>query len=778
MGKQKNKISKKCIAKKVKNQLSSKQKRYILSLTWVLIFLPLLILGVMLVSTPEDELPSTKQLENPKSDEASLVYSFDGKILGSYYVSNRTKINYAELSPYLIQALVSTEDERYFDHSGIDGWALGRAVSGAAIGNNKGGGSTITQQLAKMMFHERPKSRYTRIRQKLAEWIIATRIETRYTKEEIIAMYFNEFDFLNTAVGIHSAARVYFDKAPIDLKIEEAAMLVGMAKNPSIYNPVKHPEKTLQRREVVLSQMKKNKVISKNEYDSLRTLPLGLQFNPETHTSGLAPYFREWIKQQTLDIIKSNNLKNQFDAPINIYIDGLKIYTTLDAKMQQHAEWAVQEHLGSELQFAFDKDIQNNKNYPFGKEVNKISAESYLQKEMKKSDRYKQLKVQGWTDEKIRKHFNETTTLQLFDWNAPKHSLTVEMSPMDSIKHTLKTLRSGLISIDPRTGFVKAWVGGPDYRHFKFDYAGQGQRQVGSTMKPFVYAAALESKVATPCKEYPNIKYCIDLDNGKQWCPSGEKNYDEVMTPVYFGLASSMNNITAKLIAEAGGKNARVVQYFMTMGLQNPSITPVPSLGLGVCDLSVLDMTAAHCVFSNNGNYIEPITILRIEDASGKILYEAKNAIIPVINETIAFDVLKMMKGVTGVKTSDGRNGGTARRLRWNRPYQFKHILAGKTGTTQSNADGWFIGHTPDLVTGIWVGCETRSIHFNSTALGQGANSALPIWGYYMQRVYNDKKIKISHGDIRPPIQGMPTSIECIPDTNDVLPSIFDGDFY
>jgi penicillin-binding protein 1A len=749
-----------------KDELSTKQKVVILIATWFIVLSPIIVVYLMLWSVPEEELPSITQLENPRSDEASIVYDIDGKIIGTYYITNRTKISYQELSPYLVDALVSTEDERFFEHSGVDGWALLRAVGGAATLRNKGGGSTITQQLAKMMFHEAPASKFGRIRQKFAEWIIATKLENRYTKKEIVAMYFNQFDFLNTAVGVHSAARVYFNKLPKDLEIQEAAMLVGMAKNPSIFNPVKDSVTTLKRREVVLNQMLKNDKITQAQYDSVRVLPIGLDFRPETHTTGLAPYFREYVKQQAIAILKEKGLKNTFGEEYNIFKDGLKVYTTLDADMQEHAEWAVQEHLSTTLQQQLDDNIKDNKNYPFSNSVSSKNAEKYLQAAMVNSDRYKKLKLLGWTDSKIEENFNQITKLTVFDWTSKNHSKEVEMTPMDSIKYHMKVLRAGLVSLDPKTGFIKAYVGGPDFSYFKYDYATISKRQVGSTIKPFVYAAGIESGVITACTEIPYIEYCIDLEDGKQWCPSGE-NFDGVLTPMYFGLANSSNPITAYVINKTGGNNQRVVKYLDKMGMKNSSVKAYPSLGLGVCDQSVMDMTAAHCVFTSKGKYHKPIAILRIEDASGKVLYESNVQTKEVMDANTAFEVLKMMKGVSGVqRPADGKWGGTAARLRSSKyPYQFNGTMAGKTGTTQDNTDGWFVGHTPDLVTGVWVGCDHSKVHFKSTKYGQGSNTGAPIWGYYMSRVYKDKDIKISHGDFSPIHPGEPTVIECIKDS-------------
>lgn len=757
--------AKKQVAKANNVELSTKAKMWIILTLWITVMLLCAIVSGMIYFRSEESLPSIEQLENPRSDEASLVYSSDGEILGSFYIANRTKVDFNELSPHLIDALVSTEDERYFGHSGIDGEALARAIGKALIGMNGGGGSTITQQLAKMMFHKRPKTKWERINQKLNEWTIAARLEKRYTKEEIIAMYFNEFDFLNTAVGIHAAARVYFNKQAHELNVQEAAMLVGMAKNPTIYNPVQKPENTFKRREVVLSQMMRNEKISQVEYDSLRVLSLGLDFKPETHTSGLAPYFREYVRLEAKKVLKEAGIMNEYEKPIDIYRDGVKIYTSLDTRMQKHAEWAVEEHLRGELQAAFDKNIKKYKHNPYSNEVTKTSRDNSLNRAIQSSERYRKLKQQGLSETEILKNFKKKITMEVFDWNSENYRKEVEFSPIDSIYHYKSMLQVGLVSIEPSTGYIKAWIGGPYYKDFKYDHVYRAKRQVGSTMKPFIYAAALQDKVITPCTEFPDIKYCVDIPYGtatQQWCPGGQKNYGQELTPVYFALANSMNNITAKIIAMNGGDNSRVVDYFKNMGLKNKTIEAVASLGLGVCDMSVLEMTSAHCVLSNLGYYNEPTAIIRIEDKNGKVLYEAQPKVRQIIQDEAAYEVIKMMKGVTGAKRpSDGKRGGTATRLRTGKPYAFSGIMAGKTGTTQNNSDGWFMGHTPDLVTGVWVGAEDRGVHFSNTTLGQGANTALPIWGYYMDKVYKDKKIKISHGDFKPPYEGYPKTIEC-----------------
>ncbi len=764
------KVSKK---KGANNELTRKSKTKILLYTWLGVLSPLFIIVLMLVTTFESDLPSIEALENPRSDESTNIYDANGKILGTIFAmhTNRTKVSYQELPKDLINALVSTEDKRFEAHSGVDGRGLTRAILGAMTGRNRGGASTITQQLAKMMFHDPARSSFKRIRQKFAEWIIASRLETRYTKNEIIAMYLNEFDFLNNAVGIHSAARIYFGKEPKDLKIEECAVLVGMAKSPVIYNPKSKPEKALKRREVVLKLMMGEGHITETEYDSLRVLPIGLNFQKETYNSGVAPYLRAYIKKEVKQIIKENELLNEYGKPFDVERDGLKIYTTIDKKMQLNAEKAVQTYIGKSLQKTFTKDVKKNKNYPFGNEVASSTRNNIMSRAVEQSSRYKMLKEQGKSDKEIKTIFATPVKMKVFDWSGENYKKEVTMSPLDSVRYYKQLLRVGMVSIEPTTGFIKTWVGGPNYETFKYDNVYQSKRQVGSTMKPFVYASALESGNATgmggltPCTVLPDVKYCIEVPNGsatKLWCPGGQKEYSGVDTPLYFALANSMNNITAKL---AGNTNVipRVNQYFETMNLKNNSFIEGPALALGVCDLSVLDITSAHTIFSNHGAYIQPTVIARVEDKHGKVIYESKIQVTQVMDENTAFDVLKMMKGVSGVRRPiDGKIGGTARRIRdTNKPYSFSGIMAGKTGTTQNNSDGWFVGHTPDLVTGVWVGCEDPSVHFRSTAQGQGANTALPIWGYFMKWVYKDRSIKINKGDFEPPVKGSSTVINC-----------------
>jgi penicillin-binding protein 1A len=746
--------------------ISKKARRRMLIGTWVVIFCPFIFLGILMLTIPSEEIPDYALLENPISNQASVVYAADHQILGTYFVDNRSNVEYHELPENLINALVATEDERFFNHSGVDGWGLMRAVAGQATGQNKGGGSTITQQLAKMMFHEMPsRDKWGRVNEKLAEWVIAARIEKRYTKKEIIAMYFNQFDFLYNAVGIKSASRIYFNKKPMELTCNEAAILVGMAKSPVNYNPKMNPNDARDRRNTVLNQMRKNDFISDDKYDKFKEKPLELDYHPETQNSGVGAYFRAYVKKEIRRILKEDEVVDPAGNPYNVNRDGLKIYTSLDYNMQKHAEKAVEKHLSGYLQPEFAKDNKNKKHSPYGNETTREQRDNNIARAIKSSQRYKSMKKQGKTEAQIDKAFSTKRDMSVFDWNSPGNMKAVNMSPKDSLYHYKKVLKVGMISMDPKTGFVKAWVGGPSYKHFKYDYASKAKRQVGSTIKPFVYGAAIQHNVLTPCTTYPNIEYCIDVPNGsnvKSYCPKGN-GFDQLPMPVYFGLASSLNPITTKVIKESGEDNQWVVDLFERMELANESVKPVSSLGFGVCDLSPLEITSAHCIFSNHGIYNKPLTILRIEARNGKVLYDAMPEIIEVMQANAAFDVLKMMKGALGVTNPyNGKRGGTARRLRSDANYGgFTNPIAAKTGTTDESADGWFIGHTPDLVTGIWVGNDDRIIHFENGSVGQGARMAMPIWGYYMKSIYKDGKIKISKGDFEPPTPGASTVIEC-----------------
>lgn len=757
--------------------------------------------GLMLFINYFGELPTFEELENPKSNLATEIFSGDNKVLGKYYKENRSNISFNEISPFIVNALVSTEDERFFDHAGIDVRGLGRAIF---FMGKKGGASTITQQLSKMLFHDRASNFILRTIQKLKEWIIAVRLERQYTKEEIISLYLNKFDFVNNAVGLKSASMVYFNSSADSLKIEQAAMLVGMCKNPSLYNPLRRPDTTLHRRNVVLFQMQRNKFISKEEYDSLKQLPLVLDYRSADHKEGIAPYFREVLRAEIATLFSQKNpetgellLHKPDGSPYNIYSDGLKIYTTIDSRMQEHAEWAVKEHLGKELQSEFFKDLKRRKSPPFGN-ISKKEADRILLQSMVRTDQYQVLSgkqcancgrrgkfIQPVKDEEgklffectsedcgyrspvlsrdsVLAVFNTPKKMKVFSW---KGEIDTLFSPMDSIRYYKSFLQAGLMAMDPRTGYVKAWVGGIDHRHFSFDHVKQSKRQVGSTFKPIVYALAVQEGYS-PCMEVPNVITCFDMPPGSQekvWCPkNSDAEYGGIISLKY-GLANSVNTVTAWLMKQLGPK--AVVAIAKKLGITS-KLDPVPSLCLGVADMSVYELTGADATFANKGVWIEPIYITRIEDNSGTVIKEFKPRTIEAMSEETAYIMLDMLKGVVdgAYNRHTGKRMGTGVRIRGSaRPYaKFRGPLAGKTGTTQNNSDGWFIGLTPDLVTGIWVGAEDRSVRFRVTHLGQGANMALPIFGYFMQKVYADKHIKISHDDFEKPEKPLRQEIDCI----------------
>lgn len=786
------------MAKTEKEQLSRRAKRIIIFLWWSVVLGPFAGLSLALFLASMGDMPTFDELENPQSNEATIIYSADGQILGNYFKENRVNIKYNQISRYVIDCLIATEDERYYEHTGIDFRAMPRVFMGAVTGNtNRGGGSTLTQQLAKMLFHDHSLSKWERISQKLKEWIIASRLERSYTKEEILTMYLNKYDFVNNAVGIFSAAKVYFNTTPDSLRLEQAAMLIGMCQNASLYNPVRFPERAKKRREIVLHQLLRNNEnprvvnhITQAQYDSLRELPLGLDFHRVDHVEGLAPYFREELRKDVTALLDSKDENGEYKyhkkdgKPYDIYEDGLRIYTTIDSRMQAYGEWAVQEHLGKELQKSFDKDNKRWKHAPFSNDLSVEKIEELMTTAMHRSDRYKILAgklcgscgrtksmgTQGGfhicshcedsvpvrSETEIQKIFDTKTPMRVFAWGKPNNEFDTTMSPMDSIRYYKHFLQAGLMSMDPHTGFIKAWVGGTNYKHFMYDHVRLGTRQVGSTFKPFVYAAAFRDRVLGPCNEAPDIEHCIEVPEtakkNKLWCPKNSVagGYSGDMIPLYWALANSMNNITAFIMRHE--KPALVINLVKDLGIQG--LDPVPAICLGVCDLSVYQMVGAQGAFANKGIYIKPILYTRIEDHNGNVIYEVEPEMNEAMDEFTAYAMLEIMKGVTSgvVNPNNGKVAGTGLRLRSSRPYAgFKNPIAGKTGTTQGNSDGWFMGLTPDLVTGVWVGAEDRSIRFSTTDQGQGANVALPIWGYYMKKVYADKNLKISDKDFEKP---------------------------
>ena len=681
-------------------------------------------------------LPKVDELLNPKNNLATIVYSGDMKILGKYYSENRVNVAFEKIDKDVVNALIATEDVRYYEHNGVDFKALLRSFFGVFTGGNRGGGSTISQQLAKMMFPRERLNKLELVVRKLKEWIIATQLEKYYTKDEILALYLNKFDFLNLAVGIKSAAQIYFNSNQDSLKIEQAAMLVGMAKNPSLFNPIRHNEICLKRRNVVLNQLVKYGYLSSLKYDSLKVLPLGLSFRPEDHNDGLAPYFREYLRDVFLKNWCKSHINSETEAPYNIYKDGLKIYTTIDSKMQNYAEEAVYEHM-NDLQKMFSKECLNKKNAPFAWNVSKQEIEGIMNSSVKRSDRYRQLKEDGLSHEKIIEIFHKPVPMRVYSLRGDIDTI---LSPYDSIKYYKSFLQTGFMAMEPQTGYVKAWVGGINHKYFKYDHVKVSKRQVGSTFKPFVYALAIQEGLS-PCHQVPNIRTCINMPDGKDWCPDnsdGLKGTGQMIT-LRRALALSVNYVTAWIMKQYGPH--AVVNLVKRLGVTS-QIPEVPSICLGTADISVFEMVAANSTFANKGTYIQPTFISRIEDKNGKVLEEFIPNSNEVFSEEKAYTMIQLMRGVV--------QEGTGSRLRGAK-YKLNNQIAGKTGTTQHNADGWFIGLTPELAAGCWVGGEDRSIHFNSITEGQGASMALPIWGKFFVKVYADKTIKLSKADFTKP---------------------------
>lgn len=691
------------------------------------------------------KMPSFEDLENPNSNLATEIISSDGVTLGKFYNENRTAIKYKDLPKSLVDALVSTEDERFYEHSGIDA----RRTFGAAakLGSN-GGASTITQQLAKLLFHgEGSRFPLFRMIQKAKEWIIAIRLERQYTKNEIIALYFNQVDFVNGAVGIRSASKVYFNKEPRDLNVEESAMLVGMLTNPSLFNPVRRPEKSLKRRNVVLGQLVRNHHLEESAKKLLEKKPIVLNFHPESHLDGTATYFREYLRDYMKNWVKTN--KKPDGEEYDIYGDGLKIYTTIDSKIQEHAEEAVQAHIKN-LQEEFFIQQKGNKNAPF---VNISDAETdkIFKQAMKNSERWRILKADEKTDEEIIASFKVKTKMTVFTWKGERDTI---MTPMDSIRYYKHFLQAGLMSMEPQTGQIKAWVGGINYKYFQYDHVGQGARQVGSTFKPFVYATAIEQLGMSPCDTLLDAPFMIHRGRHhvtEDWEPRNSDNKYRGMMTLKRALANSVNIISAKLIDKTGPE--AVVALTHKLGV-NSEIPVQPSIALGAVDITVQDMVAAYSTFANQGVYIKPQFISRIEDKNGAVIFEPVPETHDVLNKDVTFAVIKLLEGVTEGGSGERlrTEGGGSGDKRWTGyPYVFRNPIAGKTGTSQNQSDGWFIGMVPNLVTGVWVGCEDRSAHFKSITYGQGATAALPIWGYFMKKCYEDKDLQISKDDFQRP---------------------------
>lgn len=731
----------------------------IVKILWIFIALIALVCVIIFFSISKGwvgYMPPVEDLENPNYKFATEVLSEDGKVLGTYSYSkeNRVYIGYGDLSPNIINALIATEDVRFTEHSGIDAKALFRAIvkRGVFMQKNAGGGSTITQQLSKQLYSPSADNIIERLFQKPIEWVIAVKLERYYTKEEILTMYLNKFDFLNNAVGIKTAAFTYFGSEPKDLKIEEAATLIGMCKNPSLYNPVRFNERSRGRRNVVLDQMRKAGYITAEECDSLQALPLKLVYNRVDHKEGMATYFREYLRgvltakepnksdyrgwqmqkyyEDSLDWANNplygwceKNTKKD-GSKYNLYTDGLKIYTTIDSRMQKYAEDAVTEHL-KELQGYFFKEKKGAKKAPYTFRLTQEQVDEILGRAMKQSDRYRSMKSAGASDAQIKKAFDTPEQMSVFSWEGEKDTI---MTPMDSIRYYKFFLRAGFMSMDPRSGHVKAYVGGPNYHYFQYDMAMVGRRQVGSTIKPYLYTLAMENGFS-PCDEVRHVEYTLIDENGKPWTPrnANKKRYGEMVT-VKWGLANSDNWVTAYLMSKLNPYNLK--RLINTFGVRNREIVPSVSLSLGPCEISVGEMVSAYTAFPNKGIRVAPLFVTRIEDSDGNVLATFSPEMQEVISASSAYKMLVMLRAVVNEGT-----GGRVRRL------GVKADMGGKTGTTNFNADGWFMGFTPSLVSGVWVGGEDRDIHFDTMLHGQGASMALPIWAKYMVKVLGDKSL-------------------------------------
>ncbi len=718
-------------------------------------FTLILLLFLYTAWDPFDALPSFEELENPQTNLATEVISIDGKTIGKYATENRTPITYKELPTNLVNALVATEDERFYEHSGIDFRGTARAVVKLGAG---GGASTITQQLAKNLFTKRASgNKIKRVIQKAKEWIVAIKLERQYTKQEIIAMYLNTQDFIFRAVGIRSASRIYFGKEAKDLDLQEAAIIVAMLKNPRQYNPHREisKKKSLNRRNVVFAQMHKNSFITAEEKDSLQKLPLKINFTPESHSDGYATYFRGHLQKVMRKWVKEHPKPN--GEEYNIFEDGLKIYVTLDSRMQQYAEEAVNEHMAN-LQNYFFKEQKNNKTAPF-LDIEKSQVAGILNRAKKNSERYKRLKIAGKSSKYIDEVFKKKTAMKVFSY---KGDIDTIMSPNDSIKYYKYFLRSGLLSIEPQTGHIKAWVGGVNYKHFKFDAVEQQKRQVGSTFKPFVYATAINQLKLSPCDQFPNIPYTIP--QGKYGIPeaytpeNSNSKYGGMLT-LKEGLAGSVNTMSARLVDMVSPEN--VVRLAKSAGIET-DIPANPSIALGAVDLSLLEMVSAYSTFANRGLRVSPMIITRIEDKNGTVLEEFTPKTQEVLSEESSYVVLNLLEGVT--QSGSGarlRSGYTAYpKIVTGFPYKFTNAIAGKTGTTQNQSDGWFMGVVPNLATGVWTGGEDRSTHFPGIGYGQGATMSLPSWALFMQKCYADKSLKISKAEFDKP-ENLSININC-----------------
>ena len=735
-------------------------RKIFVGLLWSLLILFVLGAGTAFYAINEGwigYMPPIEDLQNPISRFATQVYSSDGKLIGTwnYNRENRVMVDYTKLSPHLVHALVATEDIRFYEHSGIDFYALGRAIVKRGIMGQKsaGGGSTITQQLAKQLYSEHARTTMERVLQKPIEWVIAVRLERNYTKDEILTMYLNYFDFLHNAVGIKTASNTYFSKEPIDLTVNEAATLIGLCKNPSYYNPVRNPERSRERRNVVLGQMVKAGYLSQSDYDKYSAEPVKLKFHVADHKDGLATYFRDFLRRYmtarkperalyaSWNMVKyyvdsinwdsdplcgwCNKNKKRNGEPYSIYTDGLRVHTTIDSRMQKYAEQAVYQHVVKFLQPAFNQGKNSKANFPYSSSLTQQQVRQILMRNVRQCERFRILKENGASEAEIQKSFNTPVSMSIFTYHGEVDTI---MTPIDSIKYYKSFLRTGFMSICPQNGHVKAYVGGLDFMHFAYDMATEGRRQVGSTIKPLLYSLAMENGFS-PCDLAPNVQQTY-MVAGKPWTPrnSGHARYGEMVT-LKWGLQQSNNWISAYLMSKLSPQ--AFVDLLRQYGINNPEIHPSMALCLGPCEITVGEMASAYTAFVNHGIRASHMYVTRIEDGEGNLIAQFQPRMNEVISEESAHKMLYMLKAVV--------DGGTASRLRFK--YQMKGELAGKTGTTNNNSDAWFMGITPTLVNACWVGGDDRDIHFDSMSMGQGATMALPIFAYYMQKIYGDKQL-------------------------------------
>lgn len=783
-------------------EMKDTTRKKIVKWFWVLVTAPIaLILLLLLLVGLFAKIPSFEELENPDNKLATQVISEDGQVLTTFHVENRTYVSYDQLAPSLIQAAIATEDERFYKHSGIDFISLGRVAVKTLLLNNssQGGGSTITQQLAKTLYPRQEvtskipgASKFVMVWNKLKEWITAVKLERDYTKEEIIDMYLNSIFFGSGAYGVRAASQTFFGKEPIELNVEESAMLVGMVNKPTRYNPRLNPDKALVRRNFVIGQMEKAGYLTEAERDSIRLIPINVEnYQVQDHNAGLAPYFRDMLRRvMTAEKPKRSNYsmpedysadslrwendqlygwlnknKKPSGEKYDLDRDGLRIYTTIDSRMQKYAEEAVAEHLGKTLQKSFDRENRNLRNKPFANDVEDDVRNRLMSQARRWSDRYRLQKKAGVSENAILKQFSEPVPMQVFKWKVEKDkngkervkgvAVDTVMTPDDSIKYYKSILRAGFMAIEPSSGHVKAYVGGPNYRYFKYDNVSQGKRQVGSTIKPFLYTTGLMSGMS-PDREFMNNPISFPFPDGTVWTPrtTDKEEYKGKPLTMRRGLQISSNNIAASIMKAlcegdpyySTGPTA-MISLMRNMGITS-HIDPVPSICVGAADLNVFEMVAAYNTFPSGGIYCEPIFVMRIEDNTGNTISSFTKSQKQPLNETVAYNMVQMMRGVV--------DGGTASRLR--SVYGLKGEIAGKTGTTNDNSDGWFIGYTPSITAGVWVGCEDRQVHFQSLALGGGSNSALPIWGLWMKKCLADPKLTISEADhfIEPAIKILP----------------------